>query len=164
MPFWNAPNSQKVADMSHRLLPRPAALCLAACAVALTLAGCMNEGNVADKHPITFEKPKPAGGPTQAQAEAALRNWLVASVPDGTSAKDVSVGPVRYAAILIPYPYDYFACARFTAKNRYGTYMPPRNVLYTMRVYDQAEGWRLSLLKNPGDGAYDQYCISQPHG
>ena len=30
VPFWNAPNSQKVADMPHRLLPRPAALCLAA--------------------------------------------------------------------------------------------------------------------------------------
>ena len=50
---------------------------------ASALAGCMNDGTVADKHPITFEKPNPGGGPSKAQSEAALRSWLVANVPEG---------------------------------------------------------------------------------
>lgn len=64
---------------------------------ASALAGCMNDGTVADKHPITFEKPNPGGGPSKAQSEAALRSWLVANVPEGDTAKNISVGPVRYA-------------------------------------------------------------------
>jgi hypothetical protein len=95
---------------------------------------------------------------------AALRQWLVANVPEGDTAKNVSVGPVRYAAILFPFPEkDFFVCARFTAKNRFGTYEPPQNALMTMRVYDPAKGWEPSLVKGPQDAAYRQYCISQPH-
>lgn len=131
---------------------------------ATALSGCLNDGSVPDKHAITFEKPVPAGGPSKAQSMAALQQWLVANVYDGSTAKDVSVGPVRYAAILFPFPEkDFFVCARFTAKNRFGTYEPPRNALMTMRVYDQAKGWEPSLVKDVGDAAYRQYCISQPH-
>lgn len=117
-----------------------------------------------DKHAITFEKPVPAGGPSKSQSMAALRQWLVANVPEGDIAKDVSVGPVRYAAVLWPFPEkDFFVCARFTAKNRFGTYEPPQNALMTMRVYDPAKGWEPALVKGVEHDAYRQYCISQPH-
>lgn len=136
----------------------------AATAIATALAGCMNDGTVADQHAITFEEQVPAGGPTQAQALAALERWIVATYPDGAAARDVSVGPVRYAkVILIPPQSDFFVCVQFTAKNDYGTYMPPERALMTMRVYDPAEGWKASLVKWPEDGAYRQYCINQPH-
>lgn len=141
---------------------------LKASLVGLAVAGlsaCMNDGTVADQHPVTFEQEVPPGGPSEAQALEALRHWLVGSVPDGASARDVSVGPVRYATIItIPPQRDYFVCAEFTAKNEFGTYMPPERVLMTMRVYNPAEGWRTSLIKRPEDGAYRQYCIGQTHG
>lgn len=128
------------------------------------LAGCINDGTVADKHPITFEKPNPGGGPSKAQSEAALRSWLVANVPEGDTAKNISVGPVRYAAILWPFPEkDFFVCARYTAKNQYGTFEPPRNVLMTMRVYDASKGWQTALVKDETFDGYRQYCIGQPH-
>ena len=131
---------------------------------ATALSGCLNDGSVPDKHAITFEKPVPAGGPSKAQSMAALRQWLVANVPEGDAAKDVSVGPVRYAAVLWPFPEkDFFVCARFTAKNRFGTYEPPQNALMTMRVYDPAKGWEPALVKGVEHDAYRQYCISQPH-
>ena len=132
---------------------------------AIILSGCLNQGNVADKHPITFETPKPAGGPTQEQALHALKTWLTNHVPDGASAKDVSVGPVRYAALLFPFPEkDFFVCARFTAKNRFGTYLPPQDVIMSMRIYKAAEGYTSSLVRLPDHVAYRQYCIGQPHG
>ena len=132
---------------------------------ATLLAGCMNDGTVADQHAVTFESAAPSGGPTQAQARAALDRWLIANVPDGANARDVSVGPVRYAkVILIPPQDDFFVCATFTAKNQFGTYMPPEIILMTMRVYNPAEGWAASLIKTPVDGAYRQYCSGQSHG
>ena len=138
---------------------------LAVGAAALLLSGCINQGDVADQHPFTFEQPKPAGGPTQGQAMRALQTWLVANVPDGSTAKDVSIGPIRYAALFFPFTeQDYFAFARFTAKNKFGTYTPPQDILFSMRVYNPADGWQVSLLKRPNDAAYRQYCIGQSHG
>ena len=132
---------------------------------ALFLSGCINQGDVPDKHAITFEQPKPAGGPDQAQARRALQNWLVANVPDGSTAKDITIGPIRYAALVLPFPErDFFACARFTAKNQFGTYTPPQSVLFSMRVYKAAEGWQVALMKSSDDADYRQYCIGQPHG
>ena len=131
---------------------------------AFALSGCLNDGSVPDKHAITFEKPVPEGGPSQVQALAALRGWLVANTPEGDTAKGLSVGPVRYAAVLWPFPEkDFFVCARFTAKNQYGIYQPPENAIMTVRVYDAAKGWQTALLKGPEHDAYRQYCISQPH-
>ena len=151
--------------MTAKLCVRRGILTAASLTIAMAVSGCMNEGNVPDKHAITFEKPKPAGGPSQAQAKQALENWLVQSVPDGATAKDVSVGPIRYAALFSPFPEkDFFACARYTAKNQYGTYMPPQNIIFAMRVYEPAEGWKVSYLKFPDDSNYRQYCIGQPHG
>lgn len=139
-------------------------LTAAGLAVAM-LAGCMNDGTVADQHAVTFERAAPTDGPTTAQARAALDRWLIANVPDGAAARDVSVGPVRYAKIILfPPQDDFFVCATFTAKNAFGTYMPPEVILMTMRVYNPAEGWSASLIKTPVDGAYRQYCSGQSHG
>ncbi|WP_171182153.1 hypothetical protein [Ruegeria sp. HKCCD8929] len=130
---------------------------------AASLAAC-NDGTVPDKHAITFESQVPAGGPSRVQAEAALKRWLLHNVPDGPSARDITVGPVRYASVLFPFPEkDYFVCARFTAKNRFGTYEPPQEVIMTTRVYEPAEGWAPSLVKGRRDASYRQYCIGQPH-
>ena len=140
-----------------------ATLCICA---ALALSGCINEGNVPDQHPITFEKPKPAGGPSPAQARQALQNWLVANVPDGSSVKDISIGPIRYAQLFVPFGFetDYFACARYTAKNQFGTYTPPRDVIFGMRVYEASKGWEVMYHKTAENENYRQYCIGQPHG
>ncbi len=142
-------------------LPALTSLMLSA---GLLLSGCLNDGTVPDTHLITFEKPKPDGGPTQLQALSSLKTWLLYNVPDGAAAKDVSVGPVRYAAILFPFPEkDFFVCGRYTAKNDFGTYLPPQDVLMITRVYNPSEGWKASLVKPNTDAAYRQYCIGQPH-
>jgi len=131
---------------------------------ALTLAGCLNDGTVADQHVITFEKPLPASHPSHGTLESATRTWVNNTFPDGGSVKNLSIGPVRYARILIPFPdTDFFTCAQFTAKNQYGTYMPPIQTLLTYRNYNDGRGFVVALAKEPGAGAYDQYCISQPH-
>ncbi|WP_217351983.1 hypothetical protein, partial [Ruegeria sp. HKCCD8929] len=57
---------------------------LACVATAAILSAC-NDGTVPDKHVITFESQVPAGGPSRAQAEAALKRWLLHNVPDGPS-------------------------------------------------------------------------------
>ena len=154
------PQKTTSAPSKRSYLPISAGLLLSA---ALALAGC-NDGTVPDKHLITFERPKPDGGPTQEQALAALKTWLVHSVPDGPTAKGVTVGPVRYAAILFPFPEkDFFVCGRYTAKNKFGTYLPPQDIIMTMRVYNPADGWKASLVKQNTEAAYRQYCMGQPH-
>jgi hypothetical protein len=137
---------------------------LIAVVAASLLSGCVNDGSVPDKHPITFEQAVPAGGPSQSVAKQVLSEWLVNNYPDGGSAKDVSVGPVRFARVLYPFPdQDYFTCAVFTAKNKYGTYMPPEYVIMTMRIYKAEDGWKPALVKPNAYSAYRQYCINQPH-
>ena len=112
------------------------------------LTGCLNDGSVPDKHAITFEKPVPAGGPSKARSIPALQQRLVANVPEGGTAKEVSVTPVRYAAVLWPFPEkDFFVCARRFAKNRFGTYEQPQNALMTIWANDQAKGWEPALVK-----------------
>lgn len=50
------------------------------------LSAC-NSGDVADKHPITFEKPITGTPPTAAEAEQALRQFLINNYPDGAAAR-----------------------------------------------------------------------------
>lgn len=143
---------------------KPTAL-LAAIAAAFTLSACVNDGTVADKHAITFEEQLPAAHPSQAQLDAGLRRWIIEHYADGASARDISLGPVRYARLLIPFPdRDFFSCVQFTAKNQYGTYMPPSRLLLAFRDYNDGQGYKVSLAKQPGTGAYDQYCTGQSHG
>lgn len=146
------------------MFTRPKAL-IAAVATALSLAACVNDGTVADKHAITFEEQLPAAHPTQAQLETGLRQWIIERYADGASVRDVTLGPVRYARLLIPFPdRDFFSCVQFTAKNQYGTYMPPTRLLVMFRDYDKNGNYRVGIAKQPGTGAYDQYCLSQSHG
>ena len=129
----------------------------------LALAGCINDGTVADQHAITFEKPLPAVHPSRASIETAVRLWHAESFYDAPSIRDKGIGPVRYAALLIPFPKkDFFVCTRLTAKNRFGTYTPPQTWLLLLRDYGQ--GLRVGLDKAPGTGEYDQYCARQDHG
>lgn len=137
---------------------------IAALAAALTLGACVNDGTVADKHVITFERSLPDVHPSKAELEEGLRSWIIQNFADGAAAKDISLGPVRYAKLLIPFPdTDFFSCVQYTAKNQYGTFIPPVRQLTAFRNYDDGRGYVVSLVKLPGTGAYDQYCISQPH-
>ena len=131
-------------------------------AALLPLAACINpnDGTIADKHPITFEKPLPAGAPSQEVLKAALILEFAQSFHEGATIKDVWVGPVRYAKILLPWPYvDYFTCATYTQKNRYGSYMAPTHALFTYRDYSDGRGWRPSIQKDEDTGAWEQYCL-----
>lgn len=135
----------------------------AAIAIALGLGACVNDGTVADKHPITFEKPLPAMHPSSSEISSAVVNWQQANFYEASAILGSTFGPVRYAALIIPSPKkDFFVCARFTAKNQYGTYTPPQSWLLLLRDYGQ--GLSVGLAKQPGSGQYDQYCVSQDHG
>ena len=127
------------------------------------LSGCINDGTVADQHAITFERPLPAAHPSRASIERAVALWMNESFYEADTIKNKGIGPVRYAALLIPFPKkDFFVCTRFTAKNQYGTYTPPQTRLLLLRDY--GKGLRVGLAKAPGTGEYDQYCARQDHG
>ena len=131
--------------------------------IALGVLSACNSGDVADKHAITFEKPITGTPPTPSEAEEALRQFLIVNYPDGAAAKDVSLGPIRNASLLLPFPeLYYFSCVQYTAKNQYGTYMPPTQILVAF-TNPRNEGWFIPFSREPGRGAYNQYCWNQPH-
>ena len=128
----------------------------------LSMAGCINpnDGSIADKHPITFEKPVPAGAPSQETLKAALIKNFAERYHEGATIKDVWVGPVRWAKILIPWSgFDYFTCAQYTQKNQYGSYMRPTRALFTYRDYKDGRGFVPSIEKDEDSGAWEQYCL-----
>ena len=120
---------------------KPTYKALGALAFTATLAGCIDEPPPASNgdRQHRSESPLPANAPSRAQVEQAIAAWHADSFYDGTTVKNVGIGPLRYGAITLLSPKkDLFVCTRLTAKNKFGTYTPEQK--WFVPIYNNNRG------------------------